>query len=142
MLCIQVMFNRRERAKGGSPGSTPTLSTKDKSVHTYVNGELQPQVRGDCGTGGGREEGQSSDIAYRTHHGDAGRTEPIALFSSPSRFYPCGVLTQASGGVRSLYPFAVEEAFLSKKAAIDLVFFLRFCAQLLPRAGKMGIRES
>lgn len=46
--CAQVMFSRKVRAKGGKPDAPGSLSTVDKAVHTYVNGELQPQVRYYC----------------------------------------------------------------------------------------------
>lgn len=38
------MFSRKERVKGGPPDAPSSLSTADKSVHTYINGKLEPQV--------------------------------------------------------------------------------------------------
>eukprot|EP00752_Nemacystus_decipiens_P014390 g12799.t1 len=41
---FHVMFNRKERVRGGPPDGPSSLSTADKSVHTYINGKLQPQL--------------------------------------------------------------------------------------------------
>lgn len=45
ILLRKVMFSRKERVKGGPPDAPSSLSTANKSVHTYINGKLQPKVR-------------------------------------------------------------------------------------------------
>eukprot|EP00903_Cladosiphon_okamuranus_P016291 g15023.t1 len=41
---FHVMFNRKERVKGGPPDAPSSLFTAKKSVRTYINGKLQPQL--------------------------------------------------------------------------------------------------